>query len=91
LVFILLILIFGVVEKTFDEKIILLFLKEKNKLIYINGIAGAFVNSVEIIYLCHLYKKEKQIFVSEKTEESLIANYLPAGQYVEKTINLNKK
>ena len=66
-------------------------MKEKNKLIYINGIGGAFLNLLEIIYLCRLYIKEKPIFVSEKTEESIIANYLPAGQHAEKKIKLNKK
>ena len=72
LVFILFILIFYINEKTFDEKIIILFMKEKNKLIYINGIGGALVNLFEIIYLCHLYIKEKQTFVVKKIESSLL-------------------
>ena len=70
-------------KKLSKEKIILLFMKEKNKLIYINWIGGAFVNLFEIIYLCHLYKKEKQIFVPEKTEESIILGDLIEGQNME--------
>ena len=47
-------------------------MKEKNKLIYINGIGGALVNLFEIIYLCHLYIKEKQTFMVKKIESSII-------------------
>ena len=51
-------------------------MKEKNKLIYINGIGGALVNLFEIIYLCHLYIIEKKIFVFEKTESTLMIEAL---------------
>ena len=76
LIFILFILIFYINEKTFDVKIIILFMKVKNKLIYINGIGRSLVNLFEIIYLCHLYIIEKQIFVFEKTESTLMIEAL---------------
>ena len=72
LIFILFILIFYINEKTFDVKIIILFMKVKNKLIYINGIGRSLVNLFEIIYLCHLYIKEKQKFMLQKTDSSIM-------------------
>ena len=79
-IFILFILIFGINEKTFDEKIIILFMKEKNKLIYINGIGGALINLFEIIYLVNLYLKEKTSSKIEKTEASIISDNLAGHQ-----------
>ena len=87
-IFILLILIFGINEKTFDEKIIILFMKEKNKLIYINGIGGALINLFEIIYLVNLYLKEKTSSKIEKTEASIISDNLAGRQ---NTFISNKK
>ena len=59
LIFILLILIFGINEKIFDEKLIIMFMKD------INGIGGALINLFEIIYLIDLYLKRETI--TEKT------------------------
>lgn len=46
-------------------------MKEKNKLIYINGIGGALINLFEIIYLAYLYLKEKTSSEIEKTDISI--------------------
>lgn len=79
-IFMILILIFGIEEKTFDEKMIILFMKEKNKLIYINGIVTSLINLFEIIYLIYLYLNGKTIFTKEKTEASINADDLARDQ-----------
>ena len=75
-----LILIFDIEEKAFDEKMIILFMKEKNKLIYINGIVTSLLNLFEIIYLIYLYLNGKTIFTKEKTEASINADDLARDQ-----------
>ena len=55
-------------------------MKEKNKLIYINGIGGALINLFEIIYLAYLYLKEKTSSKLEKTEASIISDNLAGRQ-----------
>ena len=75
-----LILIFDIEEKAFDEKMIILFMKEKNKLIYINGIVTSLINLFEIIYLIYLYLNGKTIFTKEKTEASINADDLARDQ-----------
>ena len=47
-------------ENTFDDEKTLLFMKEKDKLLYLNSILGGIVNIIEIIYLILLLVKEKK-------------------------------
>ena len=75
-----LILIFDIEEKAFDEKMIILFMKEKNKLIYIDGIVTSLINLYKIIYLIYLYLNGKTIFTKEKTEASINADDLARDQ-----------
>ncbi len=74
LIFIIMIinLLFFVDDKTFDENIKILFLKEKYKLFIINGILGGLVNLIGIIYLIILIIKENKMLMKiERTSLSL--------------------
>ena len=65
-------LLFFVDDKTFDENIKILFLKEKYKLFIINGILGGLVNLIGIIYLIILIIKENKMLMKiERTSLSL--------------------
>ena len=46
-------------NKTFDENKKLLFISEKYKLLYVNGILGGLVNIMSIIYLTYILLKTK--------------------------------
>ena len=74
LIFIIMIvnLLFFVDDKTFDENIKILFLKEKYKLFIINGILGGLVNLIGIINLIILIIKENKMLMKiERTSLSL--------------------
>ena len=57
-------------NKTFDKDKKILFISEKIKLLYVNGILGGLVNIISIIYLIISLRQVK--YKSEKDEFSLI-------------------